>query len=105
MRCLKQQRSNGQGKGSKKQGSGAQGGKQQNRSSKQKQEKKVAESQDTAASAGDDRPEQAPIEEQAKVAADFVSGLLGRRRLIQVLIRLASRHSSAGGPHDQPGTQ
>lgn len=76
----KQQRSNGgqknsqKGKGSGKQGQGS--GQSKNRSGKQQQEKKVTESQETAAPAADERPEQAPIEEQAKVAADFVSGLL-----------------------------
>ena len=43
-----------------------------------RQEAKVAQPNDSKDSKGsDDRPEQAPIEEQAKVAADFVRGLLG----------------------------
>lgn len=74
-----QQRSGGSkntNKGSSKQGSSKQGSKQQNRSGKQRQENKVTESKETAAPAADERPEQAPIEEQAKVAAEFVSGLL-----------------------------
>ena len=42
-----------------------------------RQEAKVAQPNDSKDSTGsDDRPEQAPIEEQAKVAADFVRGLL-----------------------------
>ena len=42
-----------------------------------RQEAKVAQPNDSKDSSGsDDRPEQAPIEEQAKVAADFVRGLL-----------------------------
>ena len=74
----KQQRSNngGQKKGSGKQQGSNKGNGKQNRSGKQQQEKTVTESKETAAPAGDDRPEQAPIEEQAKVAADFVSGML-----------------------------
>ena len=74
-----QQRSGGSkntNKGSSKQGSSKQGSKQQNRSGKQRQENKVTESKETAAPAADERPEQAPIEEQAKVAAEFVTGLL-----------------------------
>ncbi|MGI9667274.1 MAG: RNA-binding cell elongation regulator Jag/EloR [Acidimicrobiia bacterium] len=45
-------------------------------SQKRQQEKKVSEKNQNP-NQSDDRPEQAPIEEQAKVAADFISGLLG----------------------------
>ena len=41
-----------------------------------RQEKKVTTS-DTGKRESDDRPEQAPIEEQAKVATEFITGLLG----------------------------
>lgn len=48
----------------------------QSRSSgKRQQEKKVSDKNESKTQ-NDDRPEQAPIEEQAKVAADFISGLL-----------------------------
>ena len=52
-------------------------GNSQRNSGKQRQEKKVSEHKDEKKGQDrDDRPEQAPIEEQAKVAEDFVSGLL-----------------------------
>jgi spoIIIJ-associated protein len=61
----------------------AQGGSSQNKSNqgkqpnKPRQEKKVPNSDaQTTDDRSNDRPEQAPIEEQAKVAAGFISGLL-----------------------------
>jgi spoIIIJ-associated protein len=70
------QRGGGQSTSTKKQQS--RGQKSQNKqSTRSRQEKQVpntdAQKQDNRS---DDRPEQAPIEEQAKVAAGFISGLL-----------------------------
>jgi spoIIIJ-associated protein len=70
------QRGGGQSTSNKKQQS--RGQKSQNKqSTRSRQEKQVpntdAQKQDNRS---DDRPEQAPIEEQAKVAAGFISGLL-----------------------------
>lgn len=73
-------RANGSGTGSNKQQSqNRSGGKQsQSRpSDKRRQENKVSQPQeDNRSKDRDDRPEQAPIEEQAKVAAGFIQGLL-----------------------------
>lgn len=53
------------------------GSSRQKNGGKQRQEKKVSESKDGNQSAQrDERPEQAPIEEQATVAEGFISGLL-----------------------------
>ncbi|MGI9529957.1 MAG: RNA-binding cell elongation regulator Jag/EloR [Acidimicrobiia bacterium] len=73
-------RANGSGTGSNtKQSQNRSGGKQsQSRPpDKRRQEKKVPQQQeDNRSKDRDDRPEQAPIEEQAKVAAAFIQGLL-----------------------------
>lgn len=67
--------SGGKGKGSQQNGK-SQKSTPRNGGAK-RQEAKVAQPNDSKDSKGsDDRPEQAPIEEQAKVAADFVRGLL-----------------------------
>jgi len=67
--------SGGKGKGSQQNGK-SQKSTPRNGGAK-RQEAKVAQPNDSRDSKGsDDRPEQAPIEEQAKVAADFVRGLL-----------------------------
>ncbi len=51
--------------------------KQNQKNGKRRQEKKVSEPRaESQQKPRDDRPEQAPIEEQAKVAAGFISGLL-----------------------------
>ncbi len=50
---------------------------QQKNNEKRRQEKKVSEPNTASQQPRDDRPEQAPIEEQAEVAAAFVRGLLG----------------------------
>lgn len=42
-----------------------------------RQEKRVSETKDSRPEPRDDRPEQAPIEEQADVAARFLTGLIG----------------------------
>ena len=73
-------RANGSGTGSNKQQSQNRSGGKQSQSrppDKRRQEKKVSQQQDDNRSKDrDDRPEQAPIEEQAKVAAAFIQGLL-----------------------------
>ncbi len=50
---------------------------QKNNNEKRRQEKKVSEPKTASQQPRDDRPEQAPIEEQAEVAAAFIRGLLG----------------------------
>ena len=50
---------------------------QQKNNEKRRQEKKVSEPNTASQQPRDDRPEQAPIEEQAEVAAAFIRGLLG----------------------------
>ncbi len=50
---------------------------QQKNNEKRRQEKKVSEPKTASQQPRDDRPEQAPIEEQAEVAAAFIRGLLG----------------------------
>ncbi|MGI9641911.1 MAG: RNA-binding cell elongation regulator Jag/EloR [Acidimicrobiia bacterium] len=73
-------RANGSGAGSNKQQSQNRSGGKQSQSrppDKRRQEKKVSQQQeDNRSKDRDDRPEQAPIEEQAKVAAAFIQGLL-----------------------------
>ena len=66
---------NGNRKGNQKSGGG--GSKQSQSNGKRRQEKKVSETQsESQRRPRDDRPEQAPIEEQAEVAAGFIRGLL-----------------------------
>ncbi len=50
---------------------------QKKNNEKRRQEKKVSEPKTASQQPRDDRPEQAPIEEQAEVAAAFIRGLLG----------------------------
>lgn len=68
----------GQSKDKQPQSKKGGGGNRQSRNGgKQRQEKKVSENKDQKQTAQrDDRPEQAPIEEQARVAEGFISGLL-----------------------------
>ena len=75
-----QQGSSRNGNRQRKQSSQKSGGgttKQGQSNGKRRQEKKMSESQsDSQRKPRDDRPEQAPIEEQAEVAASFIRGLL-----------------------------
>ena len=75
-----QQRSSKSGNRQAKQSSQSAGGSQKQGQSngKRRQEKQMSETQsDSQRQPRDDRPEQAPIEEQAEVAASFIRGLLG----------------------------
>ena len=75
-----QQGSSRNGNRQRKQSNQKSGGgttKQGQSNGKRRQEKKMSESQsDSQRKPRDDRPEQAPIEEQAEVAASFIRGLL-----------------------------
>jgi spoIIIJ-associated protein len=73
----RQKRPDQAGSGQKKADQSQQNQKQRNKSTNSRQEKQVPKSDEQKPDdRSNDRPEQAPIEEQAKVAAGFITGLL-----------------------------